>query len=74
MASERACFPPTFPGNTTRGRSGHLLSLAIDHTGTPGRICPITFRVVGIQVEIEYAWAGIGGGAAEQSFTSCHFK
>lgn len=44
IASARASFPPTFPGKTTRGSPGHLLSLAMDHTGTPGRICPITFE------------------------------
>lgn len=47
IASDSASFPPTFPGNTTKGSPGHLLSLAIDHTGTPGRICPTTFEQQG---------------------------
>ena len=42
MASASPSLLPTFPGNMTRGRPGHRLSCDIDHTGTPGRIWPIT--------------------------------
>lgn len=44
IASASASLLPTFPGNTTSGKPGHLLPCDIDHTGTPGRICPITCR------------------------------